>query len=143
MVRLLHFVRWPDGVFGTSTSPIRLGYVGAKPDESQIAILRAGRVRTRPIVVFAVEADQDKPDCHVLAIWAGVDPDRASSLIAALEDEPVLTVAHWAAPGARDAVVRFLGAGERRPFVLDEAAAKRAGLGFSSHVLEFVKREDS
>ena len=136
---LLPFTTWPASAFSSAAAPLTLCI--AAPDPFGGALQRTfqnERVGSHPVVVTRVTTRDAARGCHVLFISAAADPD--GSLERVVGTAPVLTIGETARFESRGGLVTFVIEQGRVRFDLNQTAAARVGIQFSSKVLQVARK---
>jgi hypothetical protein len=135
--KFARYVEWPAAARPAGREPIRLCVVGSDAfgrvlDDSAAQESVSGR----PVEIRRMADAEGAAGCH-LAFVRGTTPEDTSRLLAALGEQPILTVTD-AGAGQPRGMVHFVVARGRVRFFVDEAAAARRGLLISSRLLRLA-----
>ncbi len=128
---------WPEGALPAPDAPLALCVLGRNPFGPSLAALEVKTVHGRRLEARQVPTAAAARRCHLLFI-AAPELARASEIVAALGDAPVLTVADSGAAERTPAVITLGMHGSRVAFSVDLGAAKRARLRLSSRLLRLA-----
>ena len=133
------FVEWPDGSFGSASSPLVICVVGNDPVGGMIDQVALGqRIGERAIEVRHLQSVGRQSGCHILYI---AQPDAPSAMQAAnaVRGTPVLTVSDMARGAGAPCIVRFVVQNNKVTFDIDNAAAAESQLAISSRLLSLAR----
>ena len=130
-MRFAAFVTWPPRAFASPSAPVAVCVAGRNPFGAMLTDAARGQTaHGRAIQVRTVSTSAQAAACHILYLAQG-----GASIAAALPaDAPVLRVTD-AEFTSRPGMVHFVIVGGRVRFQVDNAAARRAGLGISARLL--------
>jgi hypothetical protein len=139
LVQLGNFVDWPAATFASPQAPIVLGVIAPDPFDGRLDTLAAGRkVQGRPLEVRLLRDPGDLGGCHLVFVPRDIEP-RWLRPIRELSNRPVLLVGETAGFAARTGIVGFYLEGQSLRLELNPEAAKLAGLGLSSRLLQLAR----
>jgi hypothetical protein len=128
------FIRWPDEMFSSETSPLTICVIGESPVGGALNKVAGRAVGKRPIAILSLTQFSADAGCHIL--YAGdTDAARVSDILKSAQGAKVLTVTDLAAPPATPAVINFVMKENHVRFEIDEQAASDNGLMISSQLL--------
>lgn len=131
------FVAWPAG--SAENGPFVLCAVGEDGITAVMDRAAAGqRVGDRPIVVRHLQQVSPADGCNT-AYLAGSAAQSADAAAATLRGTPVLTVADSGSHPGAPAIIRFVIAGGRVRFDVDDAEAAGNHLRISSRLLDLAR----
>lgn len=134
------YVEWPEGSFDSENGTFTIGVMGAdKLARYLVGMVRGRTIAGRPIVIHVLEPGQDLSGVQVLFIGRGVK-DELPSILAAVRDDPVLTVTESDASRSTDSVINFVVVDNRVRFDVALASAKHRRLKISARLLEVARR---
>jgi hypothetical protein len=137
LLNFLKFVTWPDA---SADAPLDVVVLGA--DDVAKALEQAASrqvIGGRPVAVRSVRSAREiGGPPHLLFIGPG-ERDRLPALLREYEGRPVLTVGDGEGYGRAGAVLNFYVSDTRIRFEANTAAASRAGLQISSHLLRLAR----
>jgi hypothetical protein len=135
--KFMPYVSWPPTATPEPGAPYVICVVGRDPFGTLLDDAASGeRPSGSPIAVRRLERIDRASGCHV-AFIGGSDSQPVDAALATLSATPVLTVTD--ARLARDrGMVHFDLRGGRVRFHIDDAAARRSGLGLSSKLLSLA-----
>jgi hypothetical protein len=129
------FVEWPSGTFATPEDPIVVGVLGHDPFGPVLDHAMQGEQSgPRTIVTRRFRHMGEIDHCHVLFISTSEEA-RLERVLAALENRPILTVTDGEGFARRGVMIRMATENRRIRLKINLAAARRAGLVFSSKLL--------
>jgi len=139
------FTDWPTNAFASTNSPFVIGILGADPFGPALDnTVRSERAHGRPIVVERYRTVKEIKTCHILFISES-ETRYLDGILDALDHRPVLTVSDIDGAVFRGVMIRFRMENNKIRLRINMAAAKAAGLTFSSKLLrvaDVVPRED-
>jgi len=127
LAKLSPFIDWPAGSFDSAAAPINLCLLGADPFGAVLDRAAGAEVLARVIAVRRLPSPDLADSCHILYLGAA-----APALPEALGGRPVLTVSD---SDAIPAMIQFVIRQNHVRFIIDEDAARRAGLHISAKLL--------
>lgn len=140
LYQFTRFAEWPDRAFEDTGNRLVVGVLGQDPFGDTLDRAMAGKtVAGRPLAVRRFRTVEELGPCHVLF----VNLPRGKQLRAALArvaTEPVLTVGDDEAFLDEGGVVRFRIEERHVRFEVNLEAARRAGIGLSSRLLQVASR---
>lgn len=138
LLNFAKFVEWPAAAFDSPSAPVVFGVMGQDPFGKVLPdVLRNNTVRGRPLAVRYVGTPDEAHGCHLLFI-ADSERSRMARTIAAV-GPGILTVGETEQFAERGGIVELtLDAGRVR-FTINQAAAERASLRFSSKLLSLAR----
>lgn len=130
------YVTWPT-VAGDSFS---ICVVGRDPFGSALDSIVAGeKLAGKPATVRRVEGAQEASACQIVFISSSEESRLQSTLAALSKSGNALTVSDIPDFVQRGGMIQFVDEGNRVRFLVNLAAAKRAGLALSSELLKVAK----
>ena len=139
------FTRWPEKSGEAEGNSLKMCTVGN--DELVDALVQLGGkvIKGRPVTILSIDETQCPGCCHLLYI-ANSERERRMDLISSVRGEPVLTISET--PGFVNAggIIELYHEQGRVRFIINLAAARSAGLEFSSRLLNLavvVNREEA
>lgn len=133
------FVDWPADAFRGPRDPMVLCLLGEDPFGRELDQTVGGKtVLGRQLVVRRLATPAGLEECHILFVSSSEAP-RFGQVLAAVGDRAVLTVGEGEAFGRAGGIISFVVRQSRVRFQIDRAAAARAGLDISSHLLELAE----
>jgi hypothetical protein len=136
------YVDWPPAAPSPSGAALTIGIIGADGLADEFKKISVGRqVKSRPVQVRIVKADDQLTGLHILYIGAGAG-GRARTLIDGAVAQAVLTVAEAGTPFASDSVINFVKIDDRIRFEVSLVHAATNGLKISSRLLVVAYRVD-
>lgn len=142
LYNVMKFVQWPAAAEVDRTSAWRFCVVGTDPFGEPLDRAIANRqVQGRSLVVqrFGPGAEADEvARCNLLFLSVS-ERERTATLLAALGDAPVFTVAEWEGFTLRGGILELLIVDGKLAFVVNQRAADARGLRISSQLLKLAK----
>lgn len=132
------FVTWPAAALAAD-APLQLCVLDEDPVGDSLERMTGGKtIAGHPVRVRRVRAAEDVAGCHV--VYVGTGSSRlARTVIGALHDRPVLTVAEDNHMPAVDTMIEFHLEDQKLRFDVELAPAGRAGLKFDSKLLGIAR----
>ena len=135
--KFIPFITWPDSAFDLPTAPVTICVVGADPFggklERAVSGLKAG---DRAIVVRHLSTPDVSASCQLVFLGPS-EPAITEHTLDAMKDKPVVTVTD---SGLKvRGVISFLIDANHVRFDIDNAAAARNGVVFSSKLLSLAR----
>jgi hypothetical protein len=132
------FVAWPNPT--PATEPFRLCVVGDDALRRSLeGTIEGETVDGRALQSLAPRTPEEARACHLLFV-GDASGDRASRLLAAVRDAPVLTVSDTADFARRGGGIEFVRENNRLRFDVNVPGAERAGIKVSSRLLKVARR---
>lgn len=134
LVRFAAFVEWPARAFANPQAPVAICVAGRDPFGATLE--RAARGQTaygRPLILRRPDTREAVAGCHILYVGEG-----AETLITAAAGQPGLLIVTDAATTTGRGTIHFVVSDARVRFHIDQQAATRSGLAFSSRLLHLA-----
>lgn len=135
-----NFAQYADWPASVAASPVlRVCSTSQRPLDGHLALLQGRRIHERGIEVVTGVPRSEWTTCHVMFVGG----DDAESINAALRDlaaSPVLLIGDAPGFAARGGMIGLKRVAQRLRFDVNLAAANRAGIRVSSHVLRLADR---
>nr|AIA11042.1 protein of unknown function (DUF4154) [uncultured bacterium] len=129
------FVEWPADAFATPDAPLVIGILGDDPFGKVLdQTVQSETVRGRPFQVRRFRRIGDINPCHILFIGRS-EAGRLGEILAAVKDQPVLTVSNSNDFDAQGGIIRFIVEKSKIRLSIDLDAAQATRLTFSSKLL--------
>ncbi len=130
-----HFVNWP----ADRAETITIGVLGEDPFNGALETIRGKTVNGKPIrIKQLLSTDAAIEDVHVLVVgW--LDENAVASIIERVADRPILTIADFDVFKVESVMISLFRKGTRQKFGVDRQSASRAGLTFSSQLLQIAE----
>ncbi len=146
LFNLAQFVEWPAASFETTNAPFVIGVLGHDPLVTVLAeVVRNEKLHQRPVVIKTYNSVSEVKNCQILfvgALWQR----RFESVIAGLENRPILTVADVDGFHHAGGMIRIFPKPDGKLGIrINELAAKSVGLTVSSKLLrvaQITRRDD-
>jgi hypothetical protein len=142
LLSFTRYVEWPAAAFSDSAAPVNICVVG---DEGLPDVVRqtidGRRSRGRPVRLVRPDAPAHVGDCHLVFL-----PARIQSIdrwLATLRTISALTVGEGAEFLQRGGMIAFIVREQTIRFLIDDQAARAAGLRISSRLLALAARPGS
>ena len=137
LFNFVSFVEWPREAIQNDT--LVVGVLGKDPFGSALERVLAGeRHEGKALVVRRCATVEDALSVHVL--FLNVPDAEMASRLAQLGSRPILTVGQSRDFARRGGMIQFKTVDGRVRFEVNQAAASRAGLRLSSHLLKLALR---
>jgi hypothetical protein len=138
--RFTRFIEWPPGATPDDPrAPFVIGLYGGDPFGPYLDELAATRtIKGRRVRVREVADAAQAEGCQLLFIAAG-GGRGLEELVARTESKPILTVGDTPGFAEKGILINFYVEEERIAFEINEAAARRSGLRFSSRLLKLAR----
>lgn len=136
-VMLYHFAKftkWPEASFEDSDTPIRFCVLGDDPFGADLDSLVNYQIRGRDILTTRLNKARHAKSCHLLFI-SDSESERLPSILRALADRPVLTIADMVDFTGRGGIVYLKLANSNIRFEINTGYAQLVGLSFRSALL--------
>jgi hypothetical protein len=131
LVRFAAFVDWPPSAFESASAPLTICVAGRDPFGELLDLAAEGQIaHGRRIAVRRPATRGALAGCHVLYLGAGSGELAAGASPTLVVSDSVVT--------AQRGMIHFAVAGGRVRFHIDNRAAKGAGLGISSRLLNLA-----
>ena len=131
------FVDWPEETLARANR-VRLCVLGDDTFAGTAeAALRGKALHDRPVAVERVGADDRLEDCHILFIGEA-DADHVDAVLKRIADRPVLTVGDLPQLAAAGTIIGFTMDQAKVRFLINAAAAHRAGIHVSSQLMKLA-----
>jgi len=135
---LLPFTTWPATAFRSPDAPLNLCIATPNPfGDALRQTFQSERVGSHPVAIVPITSPGAVIDCHVLFI--GSDADATGALEQVAQNAPVLTIGESPRFEQRGGMITFVIEQGRVRFDLNQTAAARVNLQFSSKVLQVAR----
>jgi len=130
------FVRWPEGTFNASDSPIRIVFFGGHElADKAHEIIGERKVGNRHVVVEKARYLEDIVSCH--AIFIGLDKaEELDSVLNAFSAKPIVTMGDSQGFSEKGVIFNFFTDKAKIRFKSNIGAAEKAGIRISSELLK-------
>ena len=132
---VIALTRWPDKVEAT----INLCVYGEEPLEEELKTLREKKVNGRQIVIQNKNQVEDPGNCQVVFITHSSN-ESLLLIIDAVKDEPILTIANTKDTVKHGVIINMNKKNNSITFEANLKAARQAGLGISSKLLQLATK---
>jgi hypothetical protein len=130
-----HYVTWPENTFADAHSPWRICILGKEPFVQILDKTLTGRTEQgRTFEILRIETLDELPACQIVYISFD-DPSRRRAALAALKDQPVLTVGDAREFLREGGMIRFQ-TGERVELSINLDRTQAASLQIQTKMLE-------
>ncbi len=140
--RFLLFTEWPETVYAGDDQKIVIGILGHNPFGDLFKHVEGTPVNGRSLEIrqFSTDAPfEELQQCQLLFICSSLK-DQLPETIDLLKDLPVLTVSDIEGFAEAGGIIGFYLEGSGVKFVVNRAAAKKAGIMFRSQLLRVAPR---
>jgi len=140
LLNFTRYVEWPAAAFPDSVAPVNLCVVGgeeAMPDAVRRTI-EGRRTRGRSVRLLRPDAPAQAADCHV--VFFPAQTPLTDTWLASLRTTSTLTVGEGAEFIRQGGMISFVILEQTVRFLIDEGAARAAGLRISSRLLALAAR---
>jgi hypothetical protein len=135
---LLPFTTWPPTAFRTANAPLNVCIASPNPfGDALRETFQNEHVGSHPVAIVQVTSPAAVIDCHVLFVGSEADP--AGTLEQVAQNAPVLTIGESMRFEQRGGIITFVIEQGRVRFDLNQTAAARVNLQFSSKVLQVAR----
>lgn len=133
------FVEWPDQAFPNTAAPIVIGIIGEDPFGSFLDDLISNeKIGNRSIIVRRFAEAKDIADCQLLYITY-LQTEKIAAVLSMVSNKGVLTINDIPAFTGMGGIVQFYTEKNKIRMMINNAAAKRAGLNISTKLLSVAK----
>ncbi len=133
-----NFVEWPEEAFPSGGKYFVISVIGSDPFGGALDSLKGKTLKGRIVVVkYCIQAG-DARDSQILFISSS-ERGNVNHIIKALKGSPVLTVGDQEGFCQAGGMINMTSQRNRVGFEINVAAAHRAGLQISSHLLKLAK----
>jgi hypothetical protein len=129
------FVEWPEEI--QQSDRFTVCVLGIDPFGDVIDSLAGKAVHDKQLVILRLTGRAVAGECRVVYI-SDSESGRINSILASLENRPVLTVSDSAAFAEKGGMIRLKLVDKKVRFDINNDAAQRAGLNISSKLLELA-----
>lgn len=137
LYRFAQFTEWPAAALAKSEQ-LMLCVLGEDPFGSQLAGIVGNTVHQRRLAVQRLSDLQQLGQCH-LAFLGAMRPDLLGQAIRRGRQLGVLTIGETQGFAAGGGMIQLVVVDDRIQFEINSAAADRAGLKLSSHLLKLAR----
>ena len=133
------FVDWPVDVFPDDSSPVRIGIFGNTDFADVLKETVKGKTAYgRQLEIIAVTDDTQMAELHILYFTHETD-DRYAELLDTLQGQSLLTIGECDRFAVAGGIINLFTEDNKVRFEINPAAARRAGLTISSHLLKLAR----
>jgi hypothetical protein len=134
------FVQWPDQAFSTASDPLKICALGPSGvADALMAGVKDRRVAGRAVAVDIVSTPAEAEKCQVLFVSSRKQV-QWGEMTGELHRAPVLTVGEVPEFTRDGGIITLALVSQQLRFVINNAAARRAGLKISSQLLSLAVR---
>ena len=129
------FVKWPDGTFAATNSPVIIGVVGKDPFDRFLekAVQAPGRPG-RPLKLRRATTDAEMRECQVLFVCSS-ERRRVREIREHIKGVPILTVGETDDFLDQGGIINFMLKGQSVRFEISVESAQAAGLRVDAKLL--------
>ena len=139
LLNFAKFIDWPQAAFKEPRSPIVICVFGEDPfDRSIDEVVRGQTLGERPFAVKRVAQIQKDEPCHILFVRS-VERERFERILGGVKNLPILTVGEDEEFARASGMINFIVENNKIRFEVNLETAERAGLKFSSRLLQLAK----
>lgn len=132
------FTSWPESAFSAPSTPFTLCAAGRDGVTGALGGLQGRTLKGRQVAVRHLGGGQTANDCHLLYV-AGSEQARFRALIRGVAGAPVLTVSPLPRFERSGGMIELFTERERARFLVNQGAARAAGLDISSRLLKLAQ----
>jgi len=132
------FVDWPPDDTGQEKTEFKIGIIGDDPFGTDIDVIDNKHVRGMPLKIFRADSLNALGDCQIIFLSASIE-DELKAILAQMQDRSVLTVSDTNGFAHRGVIINLIKVNNKIRFEINAAAAERAGLKISSHLLRLAR----
>jgi hypothetical protein len=142
--RFTRFIEWPPGSSVREPDiPFDICIAGTNPfGEYLTALARDVKIKNKPVRIVPIKKEQHLEACNVLFITAGEKP-HLDEILGKVSETPVLTVGDTPGFAEKGVLINFYRSGNYVRFEINNGAAGRSGLRFSSRLLKLARLVDT
>lgn len=133
------FIEWPQGAFDGGGSDLKLCVLGNDPFGPALGAIEGKGVRGRKIKVRRLREAGKSGGCHFLFIGDS-EKGNVGRILKSLASSPTVTVSDMRGFAGAGGVVQFVMEEHKVRFIVNTAAAEKAGLKISSKMLRLARR---
>lgn len=137
LYRFAQFTEWPAAALA-GREQLTLCVLGEDPFGPALDGLAGNPVQQRRLAVQRLSDPQQLGHCHIVFLGA-MRPEVLSQVLRRSRQLPVLTVADHKSFATAGGMIQFVIVNNRVQFEINSAAAERAGLKLSSHLLKLAR----
>lgn len=140
LLNFTRYVEWPAAAFPDSTAPVNLCVVGGD-EEMPDAVRRTiegRRSHGRSVLLLRPDAPAQAADCHL--VFFPAQTPLTDTWLASLRTTPALTVGAGPEFIRQGGMISFVIVEQTVRFLIDDRAARAAGLRISSRLLSLAAR---
>jgi len=135
--RFTRFIEWPGEE--TATGPFVIGVLGGNPFGSYLAEMASGRkIKGRTVEIRELASLDDVGPCHIVFI-AGSQRKSLDRVLQRTAGKPILTVSDVDGFAEKGVLVNFYSTESNLRFEVNDAAARKSGLKFSSKLMKLAR----
>jgi hypothetical protein len=132
------FISWPKGAFESDTDDLRLEVIGHDPFDGALDRLVAGKMIDSHQVVIVYSSDVSSRRRGHIVFVSGSERKQLPNVIAVLGGAAALTVSDIDQFAEQGGVIGLVAAGQTVKFVINRAAAAKAGLKVAAVLLSLA-----
>lgn len=135
------FTEWPANSSRANDGELTVCIAANQTISHALESLEGKQVKGRSIKVRKIQKEEEAEACQIIFVATGEERNK-SKIIAAATDHPILTISEHEGQATQGdkGVINFISVNNKIRFEIDQKAARRRGLAFSSHVLKLAYR---
>lgn len=142
LLKIAHYVEWPDKAFQDPTSPIVIGVIGEAPLAEELEkISPAHEIGQRETVIRRLTTDDTSAKLHILYIGKRAGAN-AKAWLNIVEAQPMLSVCDASHELASTCAIKFLMDSNRLRFDISLPVAERSGIKITAPLLTVARQVD-
>ena len=131
------FVDWPPAETGREKEAFKIGILGDDPFGNDIDVIDNKQIRGMPLKIFRADSLNELGGCQIIFLSASIEHEL-KAILAQMQDRPVLTVSDTNGFAQQGVIINLINVDNKIRFEINPAAADRAGLKISSHLLRLA-----
>ena len=131
------FVEWPASSFPDNDTDVAICVLGEDPFGSSLEAMRGKTVGARKVAVKQIEGIEAIKSCHILFVSES-EAKTLEPILGAAQAARVLTVSDMRLFFRSGGMIALFSEKDKVRFSINAAAAERAGLKISSHLLKLA-----
>jgi hypothetical protein len=131
------FVDWPPAKAGHEKLEFKIGILGDNPFGTDIDVVKGKRIRGLPLKILQADSLSELGGCQIIFLSANIE-NELKTILEQLQSRPVLTVSDKNGFANRGVIINLVKENNKIRFQINPAAADRAGLKISSHLLRLA-----
>jgi len=137
--RFTRFIDWPTASsVSDPNTPFVIGVIGNDPFRTYLDHLKDTKIKDKKVDVREVDDLSQLDQCQVLFISASQEKNL-DEIVRRVNGKPVLTISDTNGFAQRGVLINFYREGEYERFEVNQTAADRSGLKFSSRLMKLAR----